>query len=89
VTRQSNGLAVTSLVTGIVGVTGALCCVVFGLAAPAAIVTGWLGMQHARQSMGRMGGRGMAQAGLILGIVGCVLFVFSLVLTGVFMLAGV
>jgi hypothetical protein len=76
------------LVTGIVGVSGSLCCVLLGLAAPAAIVTGWLGMQRADQSYGRMGGRGMAQAGLVLGIIGCVLFLISLVLTVVFLAAG-
>ena len=89
VVQESNGLAVTSMVTGIVGLAGGLCCVVLGLAAPAAIVTGWLGMQRADQSMGRVGGRGMAQAGLIMGIVGTVLLAFSLVLVGLFALAGI
>jgi len=88
VAQESNGLAITSLILGIVGVTGAFCCVIFGLAGPAAIITGVAGMKKADESMGRVGGRGMAQAGLILGIVGTVFFAISLVLVVVFALAG-
>ena len=86
--QASNPLAVWSLVLGIVGASGALCCVLFGLCAPAAIITGHLGKQRADQSYGRIGGRGLAQAGFVLGIVGSAVFAIQLVILVVFALTG-
>jgi prepilin-type processing-associated H-X9-DG protein len=59
-TQQGNGLAIASLVIGIIGF-----CLPIGFIA---IVLGALGMRKTRDP--RVGGRGMAIAGLVLGIVG-------------------
>lgn len=65
--------SVTALVLGIVGL---LCCAV---ASPFAI---WLGRKSMREidaSGGQLSGRGQAQAGFILGIVGVVVWVLGIV----------
>ena len=63
--RQS-GLAIASLVTGILGIFFCGCLVV----AIAALVLGIFGKKEIRESNGAKVGHGMAQAGCILGIVG-------------------
>jgi hypothetical protein len=66
---RTNGLAVASLVLGIVG--WALC----GIGSILAIVLGMIGRNQIRASGGREAGDGMAKAGIILGCVGLVLIV--------------
>jgi hypothetical protein len=68
--QQTNGVAVGSLVLGIMSVTLGWCCVLFALAGPVAVFLGKQGQRRADQSGGRIGGRGMATAGFILGIIG-------------------
>lgn len=58
---ESNGLAIASLVLGIVGF------VVPGLASVAAVITGHLGLSQIKRSNLSQGGRGLAIAGLVLG----------------------
>ena len=73
--------SMTALILGIVGL---LCC---ALASPFAI---WLGQKSMREidaSGGQLGGRGQAQAGLILGIVGVAIWVLGFILYSV--LAGI
>ena len=78
--NQTNGLAITSLVTGILGLP-LLCCFWIGvLLSVAAIVTGFMGKKKADESGGRVGGRGMAVAGIILGVVGIVITVVLVIL---------
>ncbi len=72
--QESNGLAVAALVTGILGLLGNCFCF-GGLLSPVAIVVGWIGKNRADRSDGRVGGRGMAVAGIVLGIVGTVLLI--------------
>lgn len=67
--RSTSGLAITSLVLGIVG----LCVPLLGLAA---IVFGAVGLSRTKDP--RVGGRGMAIAGLTLGCVGIVLSLLSI-----------
>lgn len=62
---QTNGWAVASLVTGIIGV-----CLVPLLSSLAAVVTGIVGLAQAGRRRGS--GRGMAVAGLVLGAIGLV-----------------
>ncbi|MEU6812833.1 DUF4190 domain-containing protein [Streptomyces sp. NPDC046831] len=62
---RTNGLAVASLVCGIIGLF--LFNVILG---PIAIVLGFVGMRQASVK----GGGGMAKAGIVLGIVDLVLF---------------
>jgi uncharacterized membrane protein HdeD (DUF308 family) len=68
--EPSIGLAVGALVCGIFSIPGACCCyssVPFGIAA---IVMGIIAMQKAKNSPMTHGGRGMAIAGLVCGIIG-------------------
>jgi hypothetical protein len=71
--------ATTSLVLGVAGVV--LC----GLAAPFAWATGRRTVREIDASQGRLGGRGAAQAGYVLGIVGTMILAIGvLVLVGMF-----
>ena len=69
---QTHPKATTSLVLGILGV---VCC---SLAAPFAWITGKKTVSEIDASGGRLEGRGQAQAGYILGIVGTVLLILAL-----------
>jgi hypothetical protein len=62
VAQQTNGLAVASLVLGIVWV--------FGLGSILAVIFGFVARRQIRESGGRQSGEGMALAGIILGFVG-------------------
>ncbi|MFJ4831843.1 DUF4190 domain-containing protein [Streptomyces sp. NPDC088747] len=68
---RTNGLAIASLVCGIIGVF--LFNVILG---PLAIVLGVVGMRQA----GVKGGGGMAKAGVILGVVDLIIFAVLLAL---------
>lgn len=75
--------AVTAMVLGILGL---VCC---GLASPFAI---WLGRKSMREidaSGGWQGGRGQAQAGFIMGIIGTVLWVLGILFYVVVIAFGV
>jgi len=73
--------AVLALILGIVGV--AIC----GIAAPFAFVISNNAMKEIDASGGTIGGRGMVQAGKILGIIGMVFLVIG-VIVGIISLAG-
>lgn len=64
----NSGLAVTSLVTGILSWV-----LVPILGAIIAVITGHLAKREIRESAGRLGGDGMATAGLILGYIHLIL----------------
>lgn len=70
---ENHPKATTALVLGIVGV---ICC---SLTAPFAWVIGKRAMDEIDASGSRMGGRGLAQAGYVLGIVGTILLVLGVV----------
>jgi uncharacterized protein DUF4190 len=75
----NEGLAVASMVVGIVSIV--LTCL-YGiglLGSPVALVLGRVSMKRIDRSQGQLGGRGMAQAGFILGIIGTVLLILALV----------
>jgi hypothetical protein len=61
----SSGLAVASLVLGILGLTSGCCT--FGIFSILAVIFGHAGLAETRD--GRKSGRGMAQAGLVMGYV--------------------
>jgi Domain of unknown function (DUF4190) len=69
--QTTNGLAIASLVLGIVWV--------FGLGSILAVIFGFVGRKQIRQSGGRQSGGGMAIAGIILGFVGVVGLIFWIV----------
>jgi hypothetical protein len=79
----SDGQAVAALVVGIVGVVGACGYGLGTLISPVALFLGRASMKRIDASGGRLGGRGMAQAGFILGIIGTVLLALVLVLIAV------
>jgi hypothetical protein len=62
VQQTTNGLAVASLVLGIIWV--------FGLGAILAVIFGFVARRQIRRSDGRQSGEGMALAGIILGFIG-------------------
>lgn len=73
-----NGLAIAALICGIAGI---ICCP-GGLVSIVAIVLGAMGKKKCAKT-------GMAQWGLILGIVGVVLSVIAGIVLGVLMAAGI
>jgi hypothetical protein len=75
----THGKALAAMVVGIVALV--LACG-YGVGLLGSPVAWWLGWSAAREidaSQGRLGGRGMAQAGMILGIIGTVLLVLLVV----------
>jgi hypothetical protein len=75
--QSTNGLAVASLILGIVGW---LAC---GVGSVLAIIFGFISHAQIRDSQGRQGGSGMAKAGIILGFVGVGLIALFFVLGAV------
>jgi hypothetical protein len=71
---RNDGLAIASLIVGIVGVVCFFIClgVILG---PTAAIMGFVSRQRIASSGGMLGGGGMAMAGLILGVVGFVVSV--------------
>ena len=67
--RRTDGLAIASLICGIVGIVCFFLClgVILG---PAGAIMGFISRQRIASSGGTLGGGGLALAGLILGIVG-------------------
>jgi hypothetical protein len=75
----NNNLGLIALIVGIVSIVPLACCSVLGIiAGAAAAVLGWLGMQKANQGLAT--NRGQALAGLILGAIGFLISVASLIL---------
>jgi uncharacterized protein DUF4190 len=70
---RDDSQATTALVLGIVGL------VVCELVAPFALVIGRNSMRRIDQSGGQLGGRGKAQAGFVMGLIGTVLLAIGIV----------
>lgn len=68
---STNGFAIASLVLGIVWI--------YGIGSVLAIVFGVISQRKIRESDGRLGGSGMATAGIVLGILGTVAAVLLIV----------
>ena len=77
-----NQKALWAMITGIVGL---LCC---GIASLVAIVLGVQAKNEIRASGGTQSGDGQAQAGFVLGIVGCVLWGAGLVFYAIAAIVG-
>jgi hypothetical protein len=69
--RKTNGFAVASLVLGLVWI--------YGLGSLLALIFGLVALSQTRSSEEREGGRGMAIAGVVLGIVGLVFLILVIV----------
>ena len=84
--QRTDGLAIASLVIGIVSIVCSVGClgVILG---PAAAIMGFIARQRIATSGGALGGGALAIIGLILGIVGFLASVgafFAIALTGIF-----
>jgi hypothetical protein len=66
---RTDGLAIASLIVGIVSVACFFLCLGI-VAGPTAAIMGFVSRQRITSSGGMLGGGGMALAGLILGVVG-------------------
>lgn len=76
---RSEGLAITSMVLGIVGLLSVCCCTLLsGPLGIAATITGFIGLSKAND--GSAGGKGMAVAGVVLGIITILLTIASVIL---------
>jgi hypothetical protein len=72
--QRTDGLAIASLVVGIIGVVCSIGCLGV-LLGPTASIMGFVARQRVTSSGGALGGGGMALAGMILGAAGFVLSV--------------
>jgi len=77
--------ATTAMVLGIVAVAGGMLCYLPFFVAPFAWVMGGKAVREIDASQGKLGGRGMAQAGYILGIIGSVLLGIALLVIAIFL----
>lgn len=68
--QQASGLAIASLVLGILGI--------FFLGSIPAVICGHIARANINESNGRLGGNGMALVGLILGYIGIAIFLLYL-----------
>ena len=85
---STNGLAIASLILGILSVPMVVCygCgIVFAIAA---LITGFIARSQIKQSGGRQSGGGMALAGLILGGIVTALVILAGVCYGLVMIFG-
>jgi hypothetical protein len=86
----TDGQATASMIVGIVSLVLASCYGFGLLGAPVALFLGRASMKRIDASAGQLGGRGMAQAGFVLGIIGTVLLGLAIAVVIVFLvvLAG-
>jgi hypothetical protein len=75
------------MVLGIIALVGACGYGLSLLLSPVALFLGRSSMKRIDASQGQLGGRGLAQAGFIMGIIGTVLLVLVIVVVGVFFTA--
>lgn len=86
----TDGMAIAALVLGIVSIPGICCYGIVGLAAGiTAIILGRMSLRKITAAGGMLGGRGLAQAGWICGLVGAALgaiyglFVIATIIFGI------
>lgn len=80
----TDGHATAAMIVGIAALVLASCYGFGLLAAPVALFMGRASMKRIDASGGQLGGRGMAQAGFILGIIGSVLLVLAIIVVILF-----
>ena len=75
----TDGLGLAAMIIGIASLVLS-CLYGFGLlGAPAALIMGRISMKRIDRSNGQLGGRGMAQAGFVLGIIGSIFLVLAII----------
>lgn len=72
--RPTSGLAITSLILGILGLTS--CTLITGIPA---VICGHMAMGRTDPLTGNLGGRGLAIAGLVMGYICCALIAIFLI----------
>ncbi|RLV49533.1 DUF4190 domain-containing protein [Nocardioides mangrovicus] len=77
---STSPLAITSLVTGIVGLLFTCLCGFGVIISVVAIVTGFISRSQIAKSAGALKGNGMALSGIILGAVAVVLLIVGIIL---------
>lgn len=82
---QSQGLAIGSLVCGILS---CICCFASIILGPAGLIMGFIAKKKAEEDPANYGGRGLALGGMITGAVGIVLFVVLIILQVFFGVMG-
>jgi hypothetical protein len=84
-----DGMAIASLVLGIVAIPGICCYGIVGVAfGVTALVLGRVSLRKIRAANGMIGGRGLAQAGWICGLVAAVLGAIYGIVNVVFLILG-
>jgi hypothetical protein len=78
--NPSSGLAIGSMVVGILALPGSCCCYSSVPLGIAAIIMGVIAMNKAKADPMSYGGRGMALAGIICGAIGFLLAILWLIL---------
>jgi hypothetical protein len=85
----NDGLGLASMIVGIAALV-LMCGYGIGLlGSPVALIMGRISMKRIDRSGGQLGGRGFAQAGFILGIIGTVLLVLAIIAVVVIVLVAV
>ncbi|TCJ21353.1 DUF4190 domain-containing protein [Nocardioides jejuensis] len=83
----NDGSAIAAFILGLVALVG-MCAYGFTLLlSPVALVLGRSSMKQIDASQGQLGGRGFAQAGFIMGIIGTVLLVLGVAVVAIFFTA--
>ena len=84
--RPQNGFGVTALVLGIVGLPFMFACGGGIIASVLTLIFGWLGLKRAQAGVAT--NKGMAVAGLVLGVIGIVWFVLVIFVFGIASIPG-
>jgi Domain of unknown function (DUF4190) len=79
----TNGMAIASLICGVVSIPGTMICLIPGIAAIPGLVLGLLGLRRISESRGRQQGRALAIGGIVTSVIGLVLVIAFIVLFGV------
>lgn len=85
---KTNGMAITSLVLGILSIPADLCYgsgILFGIAA---IIVGFVARKQIKESQGTQSGDGLALAGIITGAVGGLVIGGIICIVAIFLLLG-
>ncbi|GAA4700470.1 DUF4190 domain-containing protein [Nocardioides conyzicola] len=85
----TDGLALGALITGIAALVLSCAYGVGLLASPVALVLGKVSMNRIARSQGQLGGRGLAVAGFVLGIVGTVLLVLAIAVVVIIIIVAI
>ena len=86
---QPDSGATTAMVLGIIGLAGGLACYLPLFASPFALFMGLASKKRIDAANGALTGRGQAQAGFILGIIGTVILVLAIVLIAIVIIVGI